>query len=421
MLKKLLLTFIIAAILFPFEIYPQYFVENFNYPEAELLQVSSWGSLAPLGVNYMRVTSPGLTYNRYLCSGIGNALHLDTTGPDEVFRNFHYPGVSSGSMYTSMIVRVFSASTQGGSFMTFSSPFSIFQDYDQIHVKASGSGIVFGISKSGEAPVFTTTQYSKNIRYLLVLKHTFDTSGSDLLSLYVFGGTLPSVEPAVPTLGPINTGNDPQGLGTIKISKAFDPLLGLHLDGIYIDNIWKIGVVYRNLDLRYRLEAMYPNTGLMKVYLASTVAPFNLIDSVWVWPKVSENTFRAIEAFLVVPGSSHYLVTKHRNSIETWSANPVIFNADTIAYDFTTSASKAYGNNMSLVQTSPDRYAFYTGDINQDGAVDQTDLTLAYNDVIEFKTGNLLNSDLNGDEYVDMTDLNYVYNNSVRFVGVIRP
>lgn len=48
----------------------------------------------------------------------------------------------------------------------------------------------------------------------------------------------------------------------------------------------------------------------------------------------------------------YYIVAKHRNHIETWSAAPITFATDTTFYNFTTSADKAFGNNMKL--TEPD-------------------------------------------------------------------
>jgi hypothetical protein len=44
---------------------------------------------------------------------------------------------------------------------------------------------------------------------------------------------------------------------------------------------------------------------------------------------------------------SFYIVVKHRNSLETWSTYPVNFKSTIIYYDFTTSLTKAYGNNLA--------------------------------------------------------------------------
>ena len=45
----------------------------------------------------------------------------------------------------------------------------------------------------------------------------------------------------------------------------------------------------------------------------------------------------------------YYLVIKHRNSIETWSSTPVSLLPDVISYDFSTTSSQAYGDNMKLM------------------------------------------------------------------------
>ncbi len=34
-------------------------------------------------------------------------------------------------------------------------------------------------------------------------------------------------------------------------------------------------------------------------------------------------------------GSSYYVVVKHRNSMETWSKNLVLFTGSTVTFDFT--------------------------------------------------------------------------------------
>ena len=65
-------------------------------------------------------------------------------------------------------------------------------------------------------------------------------------------------------------------------------------------------------------------------------------------------------------GNAYYIAVKHRNSIETWSANPVTITAET-SYDFSNAITKAYGNNQAAVGNG--QYALLSGDINQDGFV----------------------------------------------------
>jgi len=103
-----------------------------------------------------------------------------------------------------------------------------------------------------------------------------------------------------------------------------------------------------------------------------------------------------------VVGNSYYVAVKHRSTVQTWSASPVLMN-NTTSYDFTTAPSQAYGNNMILVSTSPIIFAFYCGDINQDGNIDQIDF-----EPLDFGINHGLFgyniSDLNGDGNTDLLD-----------------
>jgi hypothetical protein len=115
---------------------------------------------------------------------------------------------------------------------------------------------------------------------------------------------------------------------------------------------------------------------------------------------------------------SYYIVVKHRNSIQTWSANPVSFTSEAINYDFTTSYSQAYGDNM--VEVSSGIYAIWGGDVNQDGLVDGSDLSDVQNESNNFTVGYVL-SDVNGDGLTDGSDLSIVQNNSNAFVSEMYP
>ena len=106
---------------------------------------------------------------------------------------------------------------------------------------------------------------------------------------------------------------------------------------------------------------------------------------------------------------SYYFVIKHRNSIETRSANPVTISpSGTTYYDFTTDQSKAFGNNVTQSGTV---WSVYSGDINQDGVIDAWDLSQAENGASVGLSG-YVNSDVTGDNFVDASDLSIVNNNS---------
>ncbi|MBK7761859.1 MAG: hypothetical protein IPI46_00615 [Bacteroidetes bacterium] len=99
-------------------------------------------------------------------------------------------------------------------------------------------------------------------------------------------------------------------------------------------------------------------------------------------------------------GNNRYIVIKHRNSFETWSANPITISAIT-NYDFTTSASQAFGDNQVEVENGI--WAMFTGDINQDGNADLLDASMLEASMANFDFGYFV-TDLNGDGNVDLLD-----------------
>ncbi len=115
---------------------------------------------------------------------------------------------------------------------------------------------------------------------------------------------------------------------------------------------------------------------------------------------------------------SYYLVIKHRNALQTWSANPISVTSSTPMYDFTNVATKAFDSNMVLLE--PGIWAFYSGDINQDEVIDATDLVDISNDLDSSAFG-FLTTDLNGDGSVDNSDLPYPSNNSDNSVFSTHP
>jgi PKD repeat protein len=117
-------------------------------------------------------------------------------------------------------------------------------------------------------------------------------------------------------------------------------------------------------------------------------------------------------AFPVALDGSYYIVVKHRNSIETWTASPVSFDDPIIELDFSCDAGAAYGSNLKNVN---DTYCVYGGDCNQDGNVDQGDMNLIENLVSNFASG-YLPEDVNGDGMVDVGDIIMLDNDASIFI-----
>ncbi|MFM9051212.1 MAG: hypothetical protein ACKOKF_02690 [Bacteroidota bacterium] len=116
-------------------------------------------------------------------------------------------------------------------------------------------------------------------------------------------------------------------------------------------------------------------------------------------------------------GNSYWLVVRHRNSIETWSANPVVISAGG-NYNFSNLASNAYGGNMAMVEAGV--YAMYSGDFNSDGFVDSFDSPPYELSVLSFATGYLA-ADLNGDGFVDTFDSPVFEKNNLSFIMLMTP
>jgi hypothetical protein len=117
----------------------------------------------------------------------------------------------------------------------------------------------------------------------------------------------------------------------------------------------------------------------------------------------------------------YYIQLQHRNSIETWSSSPgQMFSGNSLTYNFTNAQSKAFGNNQILVDNSPVSYAIFSGDVDQNDAVNLADIVEIYNDAGSFITG-YIPTDVNGDNVTELSDMIIAYNNSAAFAIVISP
>jgi len=158
----------------------------------------------------------------------------------------------------------------------------------------------------------------------------------------------------------------------------------------------------------------------VRYYFRKNFSPFALIDSVKLYIPLNGTSLLSLPN--VSDGDDYYIQLKHRNSITTWSSVPVKFDPLTSQadYRFNTDASQAYNNNQTLVDSTPVRFAIYSGDVNQNKFVDLADIALTYNDASSFVSGYKV-TDVNGDNITDLFDLIIVYNNSSAFVQAYEP
>lgn len=156
------------------------------------------------------------------------------------------------------------------------------------------------------------------------------------------------------------------------------------------------------------------------VFLRNAKSPYEIVDS-------SMSTIDTISLtgnfkMNYALAGEYYISLKHKNSLETWSkAGGENYDPMTLeSYNFTGSAAQAFGSNMAPVDFTPVRFALFSGDVNQDGAIDGSDAGIIDNDASNFVSGNAV-TDLNGDYIVDGSDVSIVDNNASNFVTKIVP
>ena len=179
------------------------------------------------------------------------------------------------------------------------------------------------------------------------------------------------------------------------------------------------------------IEGYYSGSGMMNPVLMNQGIGMNLNDCDSIEVELRDpnnfNLVSAVKTLMQTDGTAtclfpsmnntFYVVIKHRNSVETWSSNPVMISGNSNYY-FTTALSQAYGSNQ--VQVENGIWALYSGDINQDGVVDGIDYNDWENDSNNF-AGGYFSTDLNGDGILDGLDFIYWEQNSNNFVGAVVP
>jgi len=183
----------------------------------------------------------------------------------------------------------------------------------------------------------------------------------------------------------------------------------------------KNGSSMLTLHLKALIEGFYNTTinkmvrDTIRIYLRNVTSPYSVVDSAKTI--LDSNGMADFNFSNAVNSIPYYIVIKHRNGLETWSAAGNSFVSGNLTYDFTLFASRAYGNNQILKGT---KYCVYSGDITKDGIVDGSDLSLVDNDAFNFATG-YLRTDLNGDSIIDGSDLLIGDNNANNFISVRNP
>ncbi len=273
----------------------------------------------------------------------------------------------------------------------------------------------------GASVEFFNSTVLKDSNTNIVTVFDSDADSSLINGRYVSFG--PKIKPQF-DLDAIFSGSSAKGKWILTVSDDAAPDTGLlSCWGLQINNSNSLPF---SLECSSLIEGFYNSASnlliadTIRYYLRSGIFPYPVIDSSKA--KVNSSGTSLATFTKAQPLENYFLVLKHRNSIETWSSSVIKFSqfSKQAQYNFTDLATRAFGNNMKQVDTSPVKFAVYGGDIDHNGFVDLNDITLAFNDASLFASGYIF-TDVNGDNLTDLSDVVIVFNNSSLFVTSIVP
>ena len=259
-----------------------------------------------------------------------------------------------------------------------------------IIISGSGFNGVTSITINGISIVSYTVDNSSQITFTVPANAT-----SGLLSITTNCGTAISTVPF-----------------TINTSTSVDLEVRLFIEGFYTGGGFMIGTISPAF------------TDTITIELANGSAPHSISYSQI--STVSISGFVTCSFPAAVNGNSYYVVVKHRNAIETWSAIPLTFTGNLMTYDFTNASNKAYGNNQFDLLDG--NFAFWSGDISdatlgvgyQDGVVESQDYSDMENAISVTLLGYVV-EDLTGDGVVESSDYGIMETSLYYTIVVIRP
>ncbi len=269
-----------------------------------------------------------------------------------------------------------------------------------VTVTAQSSPVITGIFPS--SGVAGTSVSIDGSGFTSATTVTFNGVSASFVIYDDFGIT--ATAPAGVTTGPVNVSNI---CGTV-VGPTFSVSIPLNLK-VFIEGYYRgagqmIGVLFSSI------------CDTLQVSLANAASPYAIVITSKVVMDLNGNC--TVELPLSTSGNSFYIVLSHRNSLQTWSKLPVLINSAGTTYNFTTADTQAFGNNM--VSLGGGVYGIRSGDVNQDGFINFTDITTLQSAALLFSNGYVA-GDLTGDRVIESTDYSLLENNVAVGYSVLRP
>ena len=220
------------------------FTEDFSYTAGTpLVGQGGWAAHSGAGIHPLTIASPGLSYSGFTGSGIGGMVGTTATSGEDA--NHTFANQAAGSVYTSFMLNVQSATTGGDYCVHLMSVPGSTLFYSRVYLKQDAASNAFGIGlrfTSAGTIQYTPTNLVFNQTYLVVLKYTFVAGASNDVVALTLNPVIGAPEPAA-TLTHSATDGVPadatSGLGTIGLRQASAATAPTYqIDGIRIGTAW---------------------------------------------------------------------------------------------------------------------------------------------------------------------------------------
>lgn len=314
------------------------FNENFSYTAGDSLTANGWlrhsGSQGQI-----LVATPGLIYNGYPLSNIGNSARLDTVGSSGIDVNKPIIPDSTNSVYASFMVNVSYASTTGDYFFHIGNITlgSIFRG--KVFAKDSLGSLRLGVSKLSNTGTYSPVAYNYNTTYLIIVKYKFNTGSliDDEVSMFIFNSAIPGTEPVSPTVGPLTDATptgDLSNVGTVALRQGTNTARPILLiDGLRVFKSWNNIVSVSNISTvaeNFSLSQNYPN-------------PFN--PSTKINFSIPERSFVTLKVYDML-GKEVMELVNNNFSAGTYAVDMNANGLSTGIYMYSISASTESGNTL---------------------------------------------------------------------------